>query len=165
MTSRLRERWNNHRSGMGGVRALTADIKQFGVDSFTFVVLVVTRNFDDANAFERQMIAEKSTRCPRGYNSTDGAVGSFGLDAESREKLALVFRGKRQSPEQIKKRVEARQKTIGYTKLNWGLLAITRCMLEKGASQTVVGSIIGVSQSKLSTALLKESRAINAQIS
>jgi group I intron endonuclease len=101
----------NAMSGKGG--ALYAAIRKYGAGAFSMEVLREGLTRHEACAAEKALIIEHATRCPNGYNVTEGGEGAIGLvcgdetrarmsethklrqtDPALRERTAAALRGK-----------------------------------------------------------------------
>jgi group I intron endonuclease len=88
------DRWKGHINSLnckkGGCPALKDAMKSYGVDKFRFDVLIIC--FDDARLqLEREYIKRYNSMVPNGYNILEGGQMGGG------------FKGKKHSPETIKK--------------------------------------------------------------
>jgi len=107
-------------SGKGG--ALYAAIRKHGADAFSIELLREGLTRQEACAIEKALIIEHGTRCPNGYNITEGGDGAVGLvcseetrarmsethqlrqaDPALRERTAAALRGKPKSEGHAKK--------------------------------------------------------------
>lgn len=87
-------RWKEHkymfRQIKGGCPALRDAVRKYGLDAFTFEILIICFD-DDCNRFEQEYIKKYDCIVPNGYNILDGGQGGAG------------FRGKKHSVETIEK--------------------------------------------------------------
>lgn len=80
-------------------------LRKYGVDSFSWRVLIHEDDLTKLGDLERKYIKKHRTRSPLGYNLTDGGEGNFGWipSKETREKLSKAFKGKKHTSERIEK--------------------------------------------------------------
>src|ERR1700680_4604804 len=73
-------RWVEHcsRARRGVKRPLYAAIRKYGRGAFDVVHLADALTLEDARAIEQQLIAERGTLFPGGYNLTEGGEGTIG---------------------------------------------------------------------------------------
>ncbi len=86
-------------------------IRKYGAAVFTVEHIASTRTWDDACVVERTLIAQWGTFGSNGYNLTRGGDGSFGVvqSAESIAKRSAASKGRKLTPEHIRKSVEGQK--------------------------------------------------------
>lgn len=93
-------RWKEHkymfRQIKGGCPALRDAVRKYGLDAFTFEILIICFD-DDCNRFEQEYIKKYDCIVPNGYNILEGGQGGAG------------FRGKTHSAETVE-RIQASMK-------------------------------------------------------
>ena len=70
-------RWNEHKSKIQkgiGCPALQDAVKKYGVENFTFVILIICFD-EDRYKYEMEYIKKYNTMAPNGYNLTPGGEG------------------------------------------------------------------------------------------
>lgn len=87
-------------------KIINESLSTYGKESFSQKLIDVADSLEELNRKEIFWIKELNTRCPNGYNLTDGGDGAPNLTAESRKKLAY-WQGKKQSEETKQKRIES----------------------------------------------------------
>jgi group I intron endonuclease len=92
-------RWKRHIYSINegkGCPLLAKSIKKHGIDNFSFEVLIICFD-EDVYLYEPQYIKKYNSLVPSGYNATEGGMGGG-------------FKGKKYSPESIKKFSDATKK-------------------------------------------------------
>jgi group I intron endonuclease len=116
-TRSIKERWRRHceAAKYGRKTRLAAAIRKYGTQSFAVEHIASARTLDDLNMVER-LIIEQEGSFASGYNATLGGEGVSGLspDAETRWKIGTANRGKKQSPELIRRRADALRGRAGW---------------------------------------------------
>jgi group I intron endonuclease len=93
-------RWKQHKytfsKGCGGCPALRDAVLKYGIEQFTFEVLIICFD-EDRYCYEREYIKKYNSIAPNGYNILEGGEGGG-------------FKGKHHTPEIIKKIAELNRK-------------------------------------------------------
>ncbi len=125
-------RWRGHINAINegrGCPLLAKSIKKHGISNFSFEVLIICFD-EDVYLYEPQYIKKYNSFVPNGYNATEGGMGGG-------------FKGKRHSPESIKKfsegikkyyqnNPEARKRSSDWIKKNMDkMIAGTKAAAQK----------------------------------
>ena len=103
ITNNVERRCKQHANGKGGAELFRRAINKYGIDKFSFKVLAILDNVEEANRVEQGAIRVFSTLSPDGYNLNGGSPytsynGPF--SQETKEKLSKSSMGKVISQEQ-----------------------------------------------------------------
>lgn len=71
-TNNIKKRWSNHKCGNNSNMIIARAIKKYGVENFKFEILYRNLSLEEANIKEIQLIKEKNSRVPNGYNIASG---------------------------------------------------------------------------------------------
>lgn len=104
---RLTNHKDNAKSGRGGCSALYSAIRKYGFENFQ-VSLVVECDRQYLDWFERMAILASGSMTPNGYNLEFGGNQCTVVSDETRRKMSLAHKGKKKSPESVRKRAIAR---------------------------------------------------------
>lgn len=74
ITNNPEKRWANHRCNNDPSMVIAKAIKKYGVRNFEFKVLYSGLTIEEASNLEIQLIKEKKTRVPDGYNVAEGGM-------------------------------------------------------------------------------------------
>ncbi len=79
--AKISARWKQHiwLAGHGGTTPFARAIRKYGADQFMVSELAEVDNSADLRLLEAQFIAALSSKCPDGYNLTDGGEGCRGI--------------------------------------------------------------------------------------
>ena len=80
-TNNIQKRWANHRCSNDPNMAIARALRKYGIDNFKFEVLLRGLTPDEANQKEIELIKEKNSLIPYGYNV---ATGGKRIDGVSR---------------------------------------------------------------------------------
>ena len=72
ITNNYKKRWENHRCNNDPSMVIAKAIKKYGVNNFKFEVLFSGLSIEEASNKEIELIKEKNTRVPNGYNVAEG---------------------------------------------------------------------------------------------
>lgn len=72
ITNNYKKRWENHKCNNDPTMAIAQAIKKYGAENFTFEILFSNLSIEDASLKEKQLIRDKNTKVPFGYNIADG---------------------------------------------------------------------------------------------
>jgi group I intron endonuclease len=110
------KRWKDHKNAIkrgGGCSALKAAFKKYGVNNFTFKVLIICFD-EDRLIYEKQYIQKYNSQVPNGYNilagGQEGMLG-FKHSEETKKKIGEISKNK---SEEVRER--ARQVAILFNK-------------------------------------------------
>lgn len=111
-------RWNEHKRKIEqgiGCPALQCAVKKYGIDNFTFEILIIC--FDDERyKFEIEYIKKYNSIAPNGYNLTKGGEGGgfYGKkhSQETIDRISQVSKQKYIDNPQLKKDMSERQKIV-----------------------------------------------------
>lgn len=67
-TNNIQKRWSNHKCCNSPTMAIAKAIKKYGVENFKFEVLMRGLSLEEANQKEQELIKQKNTLVPYGYN-------------------------------------------------------------------------------------------------
>lgn len=101
-TKTLKKRFNQHKRGD---QLIDRTIQKRGEDMFTTAILKECASKAELDFWERHMIRSRDTKCPNGYNLTEGGDGVGGLKhtPEHNAKIAAVLTGKKRPLEFVVK--------------------------------------------------------------
>lgn len=87
--------WYNAKWGYAG-RLINNARKKYGVENWETKILKECESLDETNFWETYYIKELGTKCPNGYNLTDGGDGSTGcvVSEETKKKISQATKGK-----------------------------------------------------------------------
>lgn len=74
ITNNPKKRWENHKCNNDPSMVIAKAIQKYGKDNFDFEVLYSNLSVEEASEKEIQLIKEKHTRVPDGYNVADGGM-------------------------------------------------------------------------------------------
>lgn len=72
ITNNIKKRWSNHKCNNDPTMVIAKAIKKYGVDNFKFEVLFRNLSIEEAKAKEIELIKEKNSQVPNGYNVSPG---------------------------------------------------------------------------------------------
>ena len=111
-------RWNEHKRKIEqgiGCPALQDAVKKYGIDNFTFEILIICFN-EERYKFEIEYIKKYNSIAPNGYNLTKGGEGGgfYGKkhSQETINKISQTSKQKYIDNPQLKKEMSERQKNI-----------------------------------------------------
>ena len=78
-TNNITKRWSNHRCANSPNMIIAKAIKKYGIENFKFEILLRGLSEEEANEKEFQLIKEKKSKVPNGYNVSDGGDGTKGI--------------------------------------------------------------------------------------
>lgn len=93
--TKSKNRWKSHINESGKdnkksiVKPLYAAMREFGVDSFEFVILVPGLGEDKAFELEKKFIESLSTLIPNGYNVSLGGKGALGVKRDENTRTLM----------------------------------------------------------------------------
>lgn len=101
-TKTLKKRFNQHKRGE---QLIDRTIQKRGEDLFTTAILKECASKAELDFWERHMIRSRDTKCPNGYNLTEGGDGVGGLKhtPEHNAKIAAALTGKSRPAEVVAK--------------------------------------------------------------
>lgn len=80
ITNDYKKRWSNHRCGNNPNMTICKAIKKYGVENFKFEILYEGLNIEEASEKEKELIQEKHSLVPNGYNvALGGFEGTLGV--------------------------------------------------------------------------------------
>lgn len=98
--------------------AFARAILKYGWDNIEHEIVASNLTKEEADNFEKLLIEKLNTKNRKyGYNLKDGGLGGGGFSEETLKKMSESHKGKKQSEEAIRKRVE---KLIGINNPNYG---------------------------------------------
>jgi group I intron endonuclease len=108
VTRNVDARWSAHKRTDGFCSYFYNAIKKYGSENFTFEVIAQAKDRDSAIWCEMTIIADRKTKCPNGYNLTNGGDGMHGykMSEETKRKISEKNKGRRIS-EEVKKKLSA----------------------------------------------------------
>lgn len=132
-------RWHSHVTSarLGRKTALCYAIMKYGPKSFDRTEVASALSWEDASFLECQIISDRNTLSPNGYNIAEGGQGKTGpLSEEEREKRrhrvrAITFAGTKHSPE-TKKLMSENAKRRGCSHLHTPEVIAKRAETQKG---------------------------------
>ena len=88
-------RWSRHKYlvSSGSKQAIHEAMRKHGVDSFVFEVIASYPTHDEAFEAEKQLIVERKTICPQGYNMNEGGKGGTNPIPEVCAKITSALKG------------------------------------------------------------------------
>ncbi len=114
-------RWNEHKQKMEkgiGCPALQNAVRKYGLDKFTFKVLIICFD-EDRYKFEMEYIKKYNSIAPNGYNLTPGGEGGgfYGKQhsQETKDKLSKLSKQRYINNPHLKKDISERQKIVMNT--------------------------------------------------
>jgi group I intron endonuclease len=114
-------RWNEHKQKISkgiGCPALQNAVKKYGIDKFTFKVLIICFD-EDRYKFEIEYIKKYNSIAPNGYNLTTGGEGGgfYGKkhSQETIDKLSQIYKERYINNPQLKQEISERQKIVMNT--------------------------------------------------
>jgi group I intron endonuclease len=97
----VENRWANHIWSVNGKRKnglLHWAIKRCGADAFILETLGIFNSLEEASAAEQRFIAAHGTLSPKGYNITEGGMGTPGFrkphSEETKRKIGIAHKGR-----------------------------------------------------------------------
>jgi len=111
------KRWKGHLKKSSRNYRISNALQKYGKDNFTFEILLEcpTMCFD---YWEQHYIAKFNCISPNGYNLTSGGEYRKEYSEETRKKISLAHKGRKQSPEQIAKRVAKNTGKVRSSEVN-----------------------------------------------
>lgn len=110
ITNDYKKRWSNHKSSKNALTAIGRAIEKYGVENFKFELLFENLSLEQASEKEIELIQEKQTLVPNGYNIAlggfNGATGiqKFGesnSNAHLTDEEAFYIKSHRNLPEYV----------------------------------------------------------------
>ena len=77
-TNNIQKRWANHKCSNDPDMAIARALRKYGINNFKFEVLFRGLTPDEANQKEIELIKEKGSLVPHGYNVATGGKESLG---------------------------------------------------------------------------------------
>lgn len=74
ITNNYKKRWENHKCNNDPSMAIAKAIKKYGKDNFNFEVLYSNLTIEEAEKLEIELIQEKNSLVPNGYNVSQGGL-------------------------------------------------------------------------------------------
>ena len=123
------DRWKRHKQTISkgrGCPALGDAIKKYGLDKFTFQVLIICFD-EDRYIYEKEYIKKYNSVVPNGYNILEGGAGG-GFKGkthsdETKEKLSVIHKKRSEDPDVKKANSENAKKYMDSVKkagIDWG---------------------------------------------
>ena len=105
-TNNIKKRWANHKCSNDPNMVIARAIRKYGVDKFNFEVLLRGLSPEEANEKEKELIKEKNSQVPNGYNVASGGnridgislLGANNSNAHLSEKEAQFILDHRDQP-------------------------------------------------------------------
>lgn len=88
ITSNIKRRYNQHKSGRNRCPVFSSAIKKYGFENFEFVVIKENLTCEEAKLLEKEFIKNFNSMVPNGYNRTEGGDASVKHDEESKRKIS-----------------------------------------------------------------------------
>lgn len=106
-----KRRWRMHQNLDGKCKVLYEAIKKYGVENFSFEINKEFLCEKESYAYEKQLIIDLKTKCPDGYNITDGGYGIYGVKKtkEHIDKVAKAHTGMKRSKETCQRISESKK--------------------------------------------------------
>lgn len=78
-TNNIQKRWSNHKNNNDPNMVIARAIRKYGIENFDFRVLLKNLTIEEANEKEKQLIIEKNSLVPNGYNVAKGGKRETGI--------------------------------------------------------------------------------------
>ena len=112
------QKWKQKKNEKYTQSAFAYAILKYGWENFDHEIIASNLTKEEADNFEKLLIKKLDTKNRKyGYNLKDGGIGGGGFSEETLKKMSEVHKGKKQSEETIRKRVE---KLKGENNPNYG---------------------------------------------
>lgn len=111
---KLLRRWQGHvqYANNGSKTALHCAIRKYGQNAFSVTAIASCLCRDESGDVEAEIICDRGSKAPNGYNLTSGGDGVVGLSKEIRDIISQKNKGRKLSPDALKRRAERQRGRI-----------------------------------------------------